>query len=131
MTYEGWKALTGAFDLFDIVARKPASFAIKRPLPPAAVLLPYHLDDVALTEGQLILIGRLEVEPSFYEHLRAAVVRHVLERERVRENLYYKKHLPYTIQPYIYIYKYIYREFHITTILKFRSHDLNLYTLIN
>lgn len=82
MTSEGLKALTGAFDLFDIVARKPASFAIDRALPPAALLLPCHLDDVTLIEGQLILIGLLEVEPSFHKHLRAAVVRHVLNRER-------------------------------------------------
>lgn len=43
--------LTTSFDLFDIVAREPASPATERAFPPASLLLPSHLDDVTLVEA--------------------------------------------------------------------------------
>lgn len=43
--------LTTSFDLFDVVAREPAGLAVKRSFPPASLLLPRHLDDVALVEA--------------------------------------------------------------------------------
>lgn len=65
---------TRAFDLTDVVAREPPSPAVERPLPPAAVLLTSHADDVTLGEGEFILIGLLEVEARLHEQLLPAVL---------------------------------------------------------
>lgn len=69
---------TRAFDLPDIVARKPPSPAIKHPLPPAAVLLTSHANDITLSESELILIGLLEVETCLHQQLLSTVFWHVL-----------------------------------------------------
>lgn len=64
---------TRAFDFAHIVARKPPSLAIEHPLPPAALLLTSHTDDVTLSKGELILVGLLEVETCLYQQLLSAV----------------------------------------------------------
>lgn len=64
---------TRAFDLTDIVARKPPGPAIERSFPPAAVLLTSHADDVALAKGELILVGLLEIEARLHQQLLPAV----------------------------------------------------------
>lgn len=64
---------TRAFDLTDIVARKPPSPAIKHPLPPAAILLASHADDITLAKGELILVGLLEVETCPHKQLLSTV----------------------------------------------------------
>lgn len=70
---------TGAFELADVVAGKPPGPPIERPLPPAAVLLAGHADDVALGEGELVFVGLLEVEARLHQQLLLpAVLRHVL-----------------------------------------------------
>lgn len=63
------RAPTGAFDLTDVVAGKPAGLPIERSFPPAAVLLASHADDVTLGEGELILVGLLEVEARLHQQL--------------------------------------------------------------
>lgn len=76
---------TGAFELTDVVAGKPAGLPIERPLPPAAVLLAGHADDVTLGEGELIFVGLLEVEACLHQQLlMPAVLRHVLGKHRRR-----------------------------------------------
>lgn len=67
------EAPTRAFDLADVVARKPPSPAIKHPLPPAAILLTSHADDVTLGEGELILVGLLEVETCPHKQLLSTI----------------------------------------------------------
>lgn len=64
---------TRAFDLADIVARKPPSPAIKHPLPPAAILLTSHADDITLIKSELILVVLLEVETRPHQQLLSAV----------------------------------------------------------
>lgn len=74
---------TRAFELADVVAGKPAGPPIERPLPPAAVLLAGHADDVTLGEGELIFVGLLEVEACLHQQLLLpAVLRHVLGKHR-------------------------------------------------
>lgn len=77
--------LTAGFDLPHVVAGEPARLAAERPLPPAAVLLPHHVDQVAFVERQLILIVVLEVEASLHQQLPASsVLRHLLLKRRER-----------------------------------------------
>lgn len=74
---------TGAFELADVVAGKPAGLPIERPLPPAAVLLAGHADDVTLGKGELVFVGLLEVEARLHQQLLLpAVLRHVLGKHR-------------------------------------------------
>lgn len=72
---------TRAFDLANIVTRKPPSPAIEHALPPAAVLLTSHTDDVTLGKGELILVGLLEVETCPHQQLLSTVFRHILTNE--------------------------------------------------
>lgn len=65
---------TRAFDFTDIVARKPASPAIERSLPPAAFLLTRHADDVTLGKCELVLIRLLEVEAGLHQELLPTVL---------------------------------------------------------
>ena len=45
--------ISGTFDISNVVAGKPASFVVKRALPPASLLHLRHSDDVTLAEGKL------------------------------------------------------------------------------
>ena len=72
------------FDLADVVAREPAGLAAVAALPPAPILCADDMDDVTLGEGQLVLIGLLEVEASLHHQLGITVFSHVL-RQRARE----------------------------------------------
>ena len=72
---------TASFELAHIVAREPARPAVQHTLPPAAILLAGHPDDVALVEGELVFVGLLEVEARLHQHLLPAVLRHVLEQD--------------------------------------------------
>lgn len=74
--------LTAGLDLPHVVARKPAGPAIVRALPPAALLDPRDVDDVALRKGELILIGLLEVKLRSHYQLAAASISHVLKGKR-------------------------------------------------
>lgn len=77
------RSRTGAFELANVVAGKPAGPPIERPLPPASVLLAGHADDVTLGEGELIFVGLLEVEACLHQQLLLpAVLRHVLGKHR-------------------------------------------------
>lgn len=78
-------APTTSFQLPHIVTGEPASFAIERALPPAALLLPAHTDDVTLGERQLILIGLLEEKARLDQKMATpTALRHVLGK-RTRE----------------------------------------------
>lgn len=67
------EVLTRTLDLSDIVARKPPSPAIDYPLPPAALLLANHADEVTLVEGELIFVVLQEVEARPHQELLPAV----------------------------------------------------------
>lgn len=72
--------LTTWLDLSDIVAREPAGFAIKVSLPPSTFLLACDMDQLALAEGQLVLIVLLEIEAGLYHQLpTASILRHILD----------------------------------------------------
>lgn len=71
--YATLHAPTRAFNLTDIVAREPPSPAIEHSLPPAAVLLTSHADDVPLGKGELILVGLLEIETRLHQQLLSTV----------------------------------------------------------
>ena len=74
------RSLTAGFDLADVVAREPARPAAEGPLPPSPIFLPRHMDEVALVEGELVLVVLLEVEAGLHHRLlpAPAVLRHLL-----------------------------------------------------
>lgn len=76
-------APTGALDFAHIVARKPPSPAAEGPFPPAAFFLPSHIDYVSFVEGELILVGLLEVKPRLHQQLLSTVFWHVLMEKGV------------------------------------------------
>lgn len=53
-------APTASLQLPHVVTGEPPTLAIDGALPPAALLLPAHTDDVALGEREFVLIGLLE-----------------------------------------------------------------------
>ncbi|KAF3857179.1 hypothetical protein F7725_009038 [Dissostichus mawsoni] len=53
-------APTASLQLPHIVTGEPPGLAVAGPFPPAPVILSDHSDDVALGEGELVLIGLLE-----------------------------------------------------------------------
>lgn len=76
-------APTASFQLPYIVTREPPGLAVERAFPPAPVLLPAHADDVALGEGELVLVGLLEGEARLDLHVAApAALGHVLATRR-------------------------------------------------
>lgn len=78
--------LTTGLDLPHVVAGKPAGPAIVRALPPAALLDPRDVDDVAFRKGELIFIGLLEVKLRSHHQLAVAIIGHVLKREEGEKN---------------------------------------------
>ena len=76
-------APTASLQLPHIVTGEPPGLAVAGPFPPAPVILSDHSDDVALGEGELVLIGLLESKARLEQRVATpTALGHVLRERR-------------------------------------------------